>query len=248
MESFRWTVFALLIAHLVKWAQGQELFPGSGYTYQQCEVDVKASDRNRNGFISMDELEYLDLITRVGADLCFTQVEPLGAVQKSAYLTVVCEIVPDCRITSELPVNGLTREQFTKICNETRKIIFSTCPEPTVSPVGNPSPGAPSRAPVLPTSTAAPVLVPTPPIALPTLPTSPQAPPSPTPGLPTVCAAAALLHAAVFLSTTSSMLTTFFLDPCTNKGPNWHICADHTFWRYCEECDFGTVPIRLGSC
>ena len=133
-------------------------------------------------------------------------------------------------------------------CNETRKIIFSTCPEPTVSPVGNPSPGAPSRAPVLPTSTAAPVLVPTPPITLPTLPTSPQAPPSPTPGLPTVCAAAALRHAAVFLSTTSSMLTTFFLDPCTNKGPNWHICADHTFWRYCEECDFGTVPIRLGSC
>ena len=154
MFVMRWKELLLATAQLLLWlrATGQPtppptLFEGSSYDYTQCLIDVFQSDANGDGFISNNEQEYLALLNNIGESFCFEQNAPLTATQQSAYFTLVCELVPNCLITSEIPTNGLSKEQIIKICEETRASIFTTCPEPTASPDG-PTPQAPLPSPV----------------------------------------------------------------------------------------------------
>ena len=175
-----WAAQLLQWSHLVVVVEGQPTPPPTlfdGYDYAQCAIDVFASDRNEDGFISRNELEYLALINRVGASVCFRQTTPLTATQQAAYFRLVCDIVPDCRFTSELPTTGLTADQISKVCLETKASIFSTCPEPTASP------GPPTVSPPMPATTRAP----TPPTTTPVPPTTPSTPVPPSPPAPMVC-------------------------------------------------------------
>ena len=189
MESPRcqWNTVLFWTAQLLLWSRhgvrGQQPTPPptlfDGYDYAQCAIDVFASDRNDDGFISRNALEYLELINRVGASVCFQQTTPLTAVQESAYFRLVCDFVDDCRFSSELPVTGLTADQITKICMETRASVFTTCPEPTATPLGSPT--SPSVSPPVP-----PTRAPTPP-SVPAPPGTTPAPiPSPSGPMPTV--------------------------------------------------------------
>lgn len=141
MLSLRWKGALLASLHLVLWFQAAAqptppptLFAGSDYDYAQCLFDVFSADANGDGFISNTNEEYLTLFNNIGASFCFEQTTPLTATQQSAYFTLVCDLVPNCLITSEIPTSGLNQEQIIMICEETRARIFTTCDEPTASP------------------------------------------------------------------------------------------------------------------
>lgn len=192
----RWNTFLLLTAQLLRWSlvQGQQPTPTptifEGYDFAQCVIDVSESDRDGNGFISRtgNDPEYLELIKRLGSSVCFEQTTPLTAAQQTAFFGLVCDVVPDCRYdSSELPVNGLSNEQLIKICTETKKSIFTKCPEPTASPTfgdpTSPTVSLPTRAPTL----GRPATPPIPEAPTPVRSSAPTPPiPSPTPTPPMV--------------------------------------------------------------
>lgn len=151
------------------------LFAGSSYNFDQCAEDVAQADTNGDGFISRDE-EYSGLINRIGAAFCYEQTSGVTADQSEAYFRLVCELVPNCLITSEIPVEGLTSTQIIKICTETWSKLFNRCPEPTASPG---EPNVPPSPPVPPPSGTP---RPRPPFTAPPIPS--PVPPSPTPGQP----------------------------------------------------------------
>ena len=121
---------------------GPTLFEG-GYDLVQCSRDVVDSDLDSDGFLSRDE-EFLLLINRIGAGFCFSQTAPLTATQNGEYFRIVCDLTPDCRFDSEIPVTGLTEDQLMLVCLGVRQTIFTTCPEST--PVPSPTTLRPSWA------------------------------------------------------------------------------------------------------
>lgn len=68
---------------------------------------------------------------------CDEQTVPLTAEQISEYFRIVCEIVPECMFTSELPVIGLTIEQINFICEQVGDIVLVGCE--TDAPTPHPS-------------------------------------------------------------------------------------------------------------
>ena len=180
----------LTLAHLSHVVHGQSPTPPpslfAGYDYGQCVIDVFQSDVNGDGFISRNEQEYRFLINRIGANFCYEHKGDLTAEHQSAYFRLVCDIVPDCRFTSEIPIGSLTRDQIIKICEETRASIYTTCPSSPTSPVAPspvvfPNPTVP--APTLPPAPRPTRPIPTPP---PMAPTNRPPVPSPSPVAPPV--------------------------------------------------------------
>lgn len=102
-----------------------QLFAGVDYDLPHCARDIAISDTDRDGFISREE--YLILINQIGTLFCFEQSGTLDATQVNSFFVSVCELEPNCRLSSEIPIRDLTADQLIAICTNARSTIFTEC-------------------------------------------------------------------------------------------------------------------------